>query len=290
MAVETYFVRFRGKITGPYEVAGLQRLVKLGMLSRLHEVSTDKLNWASATSVPGVLPETSARAATAGPSGAGPGDTPSDSYEITEPSRSNDQPVAESETALPQPAFTGPMVACGSCGSVLPAAQLFNDRGRYICPSCYQRQVPGAPPARPHTTDGGQPAGYFGSGVASLVLGIAGIIIPTAGPLCLVLAVQARGMAVVFWGILLVGLACAIGATVFGSVALRGNRRAKSRDGNGLAITGLILGIISLSGYAMWFVYLVLIFVAAALKAAAAASAAAKAAAAKAAAAHHVVH
>ncbi|MGC8624497.1 MAG: hypothetical protein ACP5VQ_04460, partial [Phycisphaerae bacterium] len=128
-------------------------------------------------------------------------------------------------------------------------------------------------------------AGYFGSGVASLVLGIAGIIIPTAGPLCLFLAIRvAHDMAVVFWGILLAGLACAIGATVFGSVTLRSNRKAKSHDGNGLATTGLILGIISLSGYAMCSVYLLITFVAAALKAAAVTSAAAaKAAAIKAA-------
>jgi len=51
-------------------------------------------------------------------------------------------------------------------------------------------------------------------------------------------------------------------------VTLRGNREAKGHDGNGLAVTGLILGIVSLSGYALWFVYLVIIFAAAALKAA----------------------
>ena len=285
MAGEMYFVRSRGKVTGPFDIGGLQRLVKLGMLSRVHEVSTDKRNWASAASVPGVLPENAASAAAGGRSGAGPTDAPSNTYEITQPPLAGEQLTRSNDAATQQPALTGPMVACVSCGSVLPAAQLFNDRGRYICPSCYQRLVPGAPPARSHTPEGGQSAGYFGSGVASLILGIAGIIIPTAGPLCLFLAIHvARDMAVVFWGILLAGLACAIAATAFGSVALRGNRKARSRDGNGLAITGLILGIISLSGYAMWFVYLVIIFVAAALKAAAVASAAAaKAAAIKAA-------
>ena len=285
MAGETYFVRSRGKVTGPFDLGGLQRLVKLGMLSRVHEVSTDKQNWVSAATVPGVLQEAALRAPTVCQSDPGSVDEPANTYDITEPPRTGEQPTRSSEAAPQLASFNGPMVACVSCGSVLPAAQLFNDRGRYICPSCYQRLVPGVPPVRQHRADGGQPAGYFGSGVASLILGIAGIIIPTAGPLCLFLAINvARDMAVVFWGILLAGLACAIAATVFGSVTLRGNRKAKSRDGNGLAITGLILGIISLSGYAMWFVYLVIIFAAAALKAAAAASAAAaKAAAIKAA-------
>lgn len=269
MAGETYFVRSRGKVTGPFDHNGLQRLVKLGMLSRVHEVSTDKQNWVSAATVPAVLPEAAPRAATVSQSDPGLVDEPANTYDITEPPRTGEQPTRSSEAA-PQPAsFNGPMVACVSCGSVLPAAQLFNDRGRYICPSCYQRLVPGVPPARQHTANGGQPAGYFGSGVASLILGIAGIIIPATVPLSMLLAIEVRReMTIVFWGMILGGLACAIAATAFGSVTLRGNRKAKSRDGNGLAITGLILGIVSLSGYAMCFVYLVIIFVAAALKAA----------------------
>ena len=146
---------------------------------------------------------------------------------------------------------------------------LINDHGRLTCPTCYQRMVQSRPSTAPYPVSGAGGAGYYGSGVASLVLGIAGIIIPTAGPLCLYLATNVtRDMAVVFWGILLVGLACAIAATVFASATIRGNKRAKSRDGNGLATTRLVLGIVSLSGYAMWFVYLAIIFAAMALKAA----------------------
>ncbi len=285
MAGERYFVRSRGKITGPFDQNGLQRLAKMGMLSRVHEVSTDKVNWALAATIPGIIPEASSRGTSQRQSEYEFADTPSGADEVAEsPSNSAPPAAARNESAPAPPAGNGPMIACVSCGSVLPAAQLFNDRGRYICPSCYQRLVLGAPPARSYTPEGAQSAGYFGSGVASLILGIAGIIIPTAGPLCLLLAIRVADMTVVFWGILLAGLACAIAATAFGSVTLRGNRKARSRDGNGLAITGLILGIISLSGYAMWLVYLVIIFVAAALKAAAVASAAAaKAAAIKAA-------
>ncbi|MGC9261721.1 MAG: DUF4190 domain-containing protein [Phycisphaerae bacterium] len=229
MAGETYFVRSRGKITGPYDVAGLQRLVKLGMLSRVHEVSTDKLNWASAATVPGVLPESAARsAAVYQPE---PAETPSNTYEVTEPPRPSDPPAARTESAPPPPAPNGPMVACGSCGSVLPAAQLFNDRGRYICPSCYQRLVPSAPPVRPYPADGGQSKSYHGYGVASLILGLAGLLLPLVGPICAILAI------------------------VFGSVALHGNDRIGSREGNGMARAGKIMGIIVVSAYVILLIF-----------------------------------
>lgn len=241
MAGETFFVRSRGKMTGPYDVAGLRRLAKLGMLSCVHEVSTDKQTWSSAASVPGVLSEAAA-----------PPPPPAVSPPVSQPSVGN-----------------GPMGACGTCGRVVEAALLLDDHGQFICPSCYQRMVPSRPSTAPSRVSRTGEGGYFGSGVASLILGIAGIIIPAAGPLCLFLAnIVSRDMTVVFWGILLVGLACAISATVFASVTIRGNKRAKARDGNGLATTGLVLGIVSLSGYAMWFVYLAVIFVAMALRAA----------------------
>lgn len=245
MAGEMYFVRSRGKVTGPFDIGGLQRLAKLGMLSRVHEVSTDKRNWASAASVPGVLPENAASAAAGGRSGAGPTDAPSNTYEITQPPQSSDQPVTDNETAPWQPTFTGPMVACGSCGSVLPAAQLFNDRGRYICPSCYQRQVPGAPPTGQYPVNGEDSKGYHGYGVASLILGLTGLVIP-------------------FFG--LVGAVLAI---VFGAVGLRGNRRIGSREGSGMARSGLIMGIVSLSLYILWFIFYIIVVAMAAVAASA---------------------
>jgi|GEM_PF-4483912 hypothetical protein len=239
MAGETYFVRSRGKVTGPFDIGGMQRLVKLGMLSRVHEVSTDKQNWVSAATVPGVLPEAAPRTATVSQSDPGLVDEPANTYDIIEPPRTGEQPTRSSEAA-PQPAsFNGPMVACMSCGSVLPAAQLFNDRGRYICPSCYQRLVPGTPPAgQNRLSEDGSP-GYHGYGVASLILGLAGLLIPLVGPICAILAI------------------------VFGSVALHGNDRIGSREGNGMARAGRIMGIIVVSVYVilliLWVAIVILI-------------------------------
>lgn len=49
-----YWVRFRGQIAGPFDIAALKAQARKGALSRLHQVSTDKVTWKSANSLPGV--------------------------------------------------------------------------------------------------------------------------------------------------------------------------------------------------------------------------------------------
>jgi hypothetical protein len=51
---EKYWVRLRGKTTGPFEFSELQRQVKSGAVSRFHQVSVDQVNWKAATSVEGL--------------------------------------------------------------------------------------------------------------------------------------------------------------------------------------------------------------------------------------------
>ena len=46
---ETCFLRMRGRVTGPHNWADLQQLVRRGKLSRIHEISFDKVNWAPAS-------------------------------------------------------------------------------------------------------------------------------------------------------------------------------------------------------------------------------------------------
>jgi hypothetical protein len=43
-----FFVRVRGKVSGPYETEGLRRLIRQGMLARFHEISADRATWTSA--------------------------------------------------------------------------------------------------------------------------------------------------------------------------------------------------------------------------------------------------
>src|SRR5438045_3698942 len=60
-----YFIRARGKITGPFDVPGLQKLVRRGLLSRVHEISSDRLNWSMAGEFEELFPARAAAAAQA---------------------------------------------------------------------------------------------------------------------------------------------------------------------------------------------------------------------------------
>jgi serine/threonine-protein kinase len=49
-----FWVRLRGKVTGPYDLATLQRQVKQGQVSRLHQVSADQVTWKQAAEIEGL--------------------------------------------------------------------------------------------------------------------------------------------------------------------------------------------------------------------------------------------
>jgi len=49
------WVRLRGRVTGPYDLPTLQRQIKQGALSRLHQVSSDQINWKSASEIEGLF-------------------------------------------------------------------------------------------------------------------------------------------------------------------------------------------------------------------------------------------
>jgi serine/threonine protein kinase len=49
-----YWVRSRGRVTGPFDFAGLQKQAKAGAVSRFHQISTDQVNWKGATEIEGL--------------------------------------------------------------------------------------------------------------------------------------------------------------------------------------------------------------------------------------------
>ncbi len=49
-----YWVRLRGKVTGPFDLPTLQRQIKQGQVSRLHQVSADQVTWKQAAEVEGL--------------------------------------------------------------------------------------------------------------------------------------------------------------------------------------------------------------------------------------------
>jgi len=49
-----YWVRLRNKVNGPFDLATMQRQVRQGAISRLHQVSTDQVTWKQATEIEGL--------------------------------------------------------------------------------------------------------------------------------------------------------------------------------------------------------------------------------------------
>lgn len=54
-AATVYYVRLRDKRTGPFDWAALQRQARQGLISRLHQISTDQANWKPAGSFEGLF-------------------------------------------------------------------------------------------------------------------------------------------------------------------------------------------------------------------------------------------
>jgi S1-C subfamily serine protease len=55
-----FYVRVRGKISGPFDIAALQKLVRRGGLSRIHEISSDRATWSAAGEFEDLFPSTPA--------------------------------------------------------------------------------------------------------------------------------------------------------------------------------------------------------------------------------------
>ena len=51
----TYYIRMRGRQSGPFDFATLQRYARSGQVSRLHQVSTDGTSWRPATTIDGLF-------------------------------------------------------------------------------------------------------------------------------------------------------------------------------------------------------------------------------------------
>ncbi len=54
-SAERYYVRLGGRVSGPFDLPTLQQQIRRGLLSRLHQVSSDRAIWQSAGSVDGLF-------------------------------------------------------------------------------------------------------------------------------------------------------------------------------------------------------------------------------------------
>ena len=52
-----YFIRSKGRVTGPFEVGALHKMVRRGLISRLHELSSDRQSWSPAGEFEELFPQ-----------------------------------------------------------------------------------------------------------------------------------------------------------------------------------------------------------------------------------------
>lgn len=56
---ERLYIRLRGRVQGPFDPDRLRELVRQGQLSRIHQVSVDKVDWVAASEYPELFPSSS---------------------------------------------------------------------------------------------------------------------------------------------------------------------------------------------------------------------------------------
>lgn len=230
----SYFVRFRGRVSGPFTLERLRGMAYAGQLSPIHELSTDRSAWAPASEVPGLLP----------------------SAPTSEPAP---QPVAHTQPNPPDERWyymdaagnrTGPM-SRGELVGLVRQGQLDEDtavwsKGMADWVPFHEAGL--APAVRRSPTWVDQPATAVpdrapgvGYGITAMVLGILSLLTSCLG------FVPYAGL--VFMGIQLV---LGVMAVCFGAAGMR-------TQGRGMAITGLVTGIISVALFLL-VVVLVLVF------------------------------
>src|SRR4051812_22513709 len=73
MSDTAFFIRSKGRITGPYDLPSLQRMVRRRLVSRFDEVSSDRRSWSTAGEYEDLFPADAAASAVADsvPTGSG---------------------------------------------------------------------------------------------------------------------------------------------------------------------------------------------------------------------------
>jgi hypothetical protein len=135
MADELYYMRVRGKISGPFDIASLQKLVRRGALSRIHEISGDRATWNAAGQYDDLFPN--AGVAT----------------EPIEPAVEEHLDDFNGIQAAESPPTSAPAEQrhkCISCGGLFPIDGVFSEDGLTTCKRCFAtRAVPPAYASQP---------------------------------------------------------------------------------------------------------------------------------------------
>ena len=236
-----YFIRNRGRVLGPFSIEKLISLRARGQFSRVHEVSTDRQSWQPASALDDLIAPArpargvakSARQEVSNISPTGPSSAPSGA---PTPSANWHYNIAGE---LLGPVSIMELRGMVSSAKLHPDDFVWKEGMPDWLPVSQVPELQAAPTAQ-------MPAGSFapthsqfhddgihhnsGFAVASLILGILGLLTPVLGLIFNLLAV------------------------VFGATALKAISKSRiNLGGRGMALTGLILGIL---GFSFWGIFL----------------------------------
>jgi len=238
---EEYFVRWRGELKGPFAADALKKMTERGELSKLHEVSTDRVVWRRAGSMPefyppyerklGTRPASGVQASTTdseGPEDSAPGVKPAGQWYYARGQEVEGPCSADEIVSLIQ---AGKLTAADHLSSAdrpaewkiisavpafAPIAEATMSRAENVAAALGDAST--AERSRKTLRATAQGESHRGTAAAGMVLSLVGILIPPCGLIGLALGIQA-------WF---------------------GMRRAGNRDGFGMATVGVLLGMIEI--------------------------------------------
>jgi hypothetical protein len=235
-----YYIRVRGKVHGPFDVEKLKKLHARGQFSRAHEVSVDKRSWQAAAELPELFP---------------PSETVQDSREnVYVPVDPSDE-FEQIQSAPPESSKWyysigeerhGPVSMMDLRQLVLTGQLTMHD---LVWKEGMADWVPLAIQPELQLLRVGGPAAHAADGAATGMASLprmSGLAIAslTLGILGLVLSFCTIGV-------------CSIMAIVFGAIAMKDIGRSRGLvTGRGMAISGLVMGIIGTTGWlALWILW-----------------------------------
>ncbi len=215
MKEEKYFLRWRGTVFGPYVLQVIKDMLETGKISKHHQISTDQQSWMPIMNVLSAVPIRS-----------GAGNDETTFLEATQPSGKMAQAMPVNNS-VEMPNIPESIDLKQHPEPQSHSLRLAKNHWEPEPPSFPVMQQNIAPPAFniPNAVAVPTSQRISGLAVASLVLGILGVLF---GWLCL-------------------GLVFSILAIVFGHIAYsQVNRQPTELTGKGMAITGFILGYVSI--------------------------------------------
>jgi hypothetical protein len=242
---QQYFIRVRGKVLGPFTLEKLKALRARGQFSRIHEVSTNRQDWQPASTLDAVLGLSRPVAAIA-ESERGLAQIPDKQARSSEGSAASMPGANWYYNVVGEqrgPVSIMELRSMVTAGKLRPDDFVWKDGMSDWLPTS---QVPELQPSAPASSGFPNPAypeGYVASpgdgihhtsglAVASLILGILGLIAPC------------------------IGLLFSLMAVIFGAAALKAIGKSRvNLGGRGMALSGLVMGTIGLALWGLFILY-----------------------------------